>query len=81
MNERDKQLQMMHDEARLKSVQDLIQFTQQSGKGGEYFISVNGMRLWLSEFDTLDMLRVLRYSINSRFKGYAEEPPKGMLVD
>ena len=79
MNELEKK--KAHTEARLNAVQDLIQFTQQSGKGGEYFISVNGMRLWLSPTEMHKVLRGLRSDLNVKKDYYASLPPKGMLVD
>ena len=66
MNELEKK--KAHTEARLNAVQDLIQFTQQSGKGGEYFISVNGMRLWLSDFEMHHALRELRRLLSNRLQ-------------
>lgn len=79
MNELEKK--KAHTEARLNAVQDLIQFTQQSGNGGEYFISVNGMRLWLSPTEMHKVLRGLRSDLNVKKDYYASLPPTSITID
>lgn len=46
----------MHVEARQKFINDLMQWTALSQDGGEYYISVNGSRMWLSEHEMNTLL-------------------------
>lgn len=45
----------LHLEARKGLISDLLQWTKESGDGGEYCISVNGSRMWLSEHEMNSM--------------------------
>lgn len=79
MNEKEKKI--AHVDARIKMAKELMGFADQSQDGGEYFISVNGMRMWLSYFEVKSMLSIIE-TMNTQDKiMYQYEPASGMVID
>lgn len=64
--ERELKLEIMHVEARQKFINDLMQWTALSQNGGEYYISVNGCRMWLSYKEAQSVIATIRTGINER---------------
>ena len=69
------------NEAREKLIHDLMDFAKQSGDGGEYFISVNGMRMWLSYKEINSLLFTLLVEYAHKTKEYEFNKPTGMVID
>ena len=63
---RELQLQINHAEARVKLITDLLDWAGKSMDNGEYYISVNGSRMWLSFQEVSLLLFQLRSDANQR---------------
>lgn len=63
---RELQLQINHAEARAKLITDLLDWAGKSMDNGEYYISVNGNRMWLSFQELSLLLLQLRSDANQR---------------
>jgi hypothetical protein len=79
--DRDKQLKQMHTEARKRLVRDLIDYAGHSQDGGEYFISVNGMRIWLSSHEVSMLLSRLDTHLYNSCKPYGSIVPDVLVID
>lgn len=64
--DRELQLQIDHAEARVNLITDLLDWAGKSMDKGEYFISVNGNRMWLSFQELSLLLFQLRSDANQR---------------
>lgn len=64
----------LHIEARRDLIRDLLQWTKESGEGGEYSISVNGNRMWLSEHEMNTLLVRLDMFLRNEYPGYDNKP-------
>ena len=63
---RELQLQINHAEARANLITDLLDWAGKSMDNGEYYISVNGNRMWLSFQELSLLLFQLRSDTNQR---------------
>lgn len=63
---RELQLQINHAEARANLITDLLDWAGKSMDNGEYYISVNGNRMWLSFQELSLLLLQLRSDTNQR---------------
>lgn len=64
----------LHLEARKGLIIDLMQWTKESGDGGEYYISVNGNRMWLSAHEMETLLVRLDTFIRNEYPEYDNKP-------
>lgn len=64
--DRELQLQINHAEARANLIADLLDWAGKSMDNGEYYISVNGNRMWLSFQEVSLLLFQLRSDTNQR---------------
>lgn len=64
----------LHLEARKDLIRDLLQWTKESCEGGEYYISVNGSRMWLSEHEMNTLLVRLDMFLRNEYPGYDNKP-------
>ena len=64
----------LHLEARKDLIRDLMQWTKESGDGGEYCISGNGNRLWLSAHEMETLLVRLDTFILNEYPGHDNKP-------
>lgn len=64
----------LHLEARKGLIRDLQQWTKESGDGGEYCISVNGSRMWLSEHEMNILLVRLDMFLRNEYPEYDNKP-------
>lgn len=64
----------LHLEARKDLIRDLMQWTKESGDGGEYYISVNGSRMWLSAHEMETLLVRLDTFIRNEYPEYGNKP-------
>lgn len=64
--DKELQLQINHAEARANLIADLLDWTGKSMDNGEYYISVNGNRMWLSFQEVSLLLFQLRSDTNQR---------------
>lgn len=64
----------LHLEARKGLIRDLMQWTKESGDGGEYYISVNGNRMWLSKHEMNTLLVRLDMFIRNEYPEYDNKP-------
>lgn len=64
----------LHLEARKGLIRDLMQWTKESGDGGEYYISVNGNRMWLSAHEMETLLVRLDTFIRNEYPEYDNKP-------
>lgn len=79
--ERKQLLEKMHNEARYNLVKDLQGFVKQSGDGGEYYICVNDMKMWLSQQEVMRLLGVLEtYAYWGKME-YKDTAITGMAID
>lgn len=64
--DRELKLEIDHAEARVNLITDLLDWAGKSMDKGEYFISVNGNRMWLSFQEVSLLLFQLRSDTNQR---------------
>ncbi len=64
--DRELQLQINHAEARSNLIADLLDWAGKSMDNGEYYISLNGNRMWLSFQEVSLLLFQLRSDTNQR---------------
>ena len=64
--DRELKLEIDHAEARVNLITDLLDWAGKSMDKGEYFISVNGNRMWLSFQELSLLLFQLRSDTNQR---------------
>lgn len=64
----------LHLEARKGLIRDLLQWAKESGDGGEYCISVNGNRMWLSEHEMNILLVRLDTFLRNEYPEYDNKP-------
>lgn len=64
--DRELQLEINHAEARVNLITDLLDWAGKSMDEGEYYISVNGNRMWLSFQELSLLLFQLRSDTNQR---------------
>ena len=64
--DRELQLEINHAEARVNLITDLLDWAGKSMDNGEFYISVNGNRMWLSFQELSLLLFQLRSDTNQR---------------
>ena len=64
----------LHLDARKNLIRDLLQWTKESGNGGEYYICVNGCRMWLSEHEMNTLLVRIDMFLRNEYPGYDNKP-------
>ena len=72
--DRELQLKIMHAEARQKFINDLLDWAGKSMDNGEYYISVNGNRMWLSEHEMNTLLVRLDMFLRNEYPEYDNKP-------
>lgn len=77
--DRELKLGIMHTEARQKFINDLMQWAALSQNGGEYYISVNGCRMWLSLQEVTKMLNGLRCDLSDAINDLKQRAAPGSL--
>lgn len=77
--DRELQLKIMHAEARRNHASDLMQWAALSQDGGEYYISVNGNRMWVSLQEVTKMLNGLRCDLSEAINDLKQRVAPGSL--